>query len=72
VNDIGSREGTDGLPDLFFEGADELLGVGLAFTGVDQHVAVDALPLDGMGVAHHGGLGHGFVRHQCALHFGGA
>lgn len=51
---------------LFFELICEVLGELVALS--QGHKAVEALALQGVGVADHGSLSHGRVLHQCRLH----
>ncbi|OIQ74476.1 hypothetical protein GALL_438730 [mine drainage metagenome] len=71
MDHIWRGEGANGLPHLLLERADQLfLPAAARVIGIEDDIAVDALALDGMGVAHHGGLGHGLMRHQRALDLG--
>lgn len=54
------------VPTLFLELICEVLGELVALS--QGHKAVEALALEGVGVADHGGLGHGRVLHQGRLH----
>ena len=45
--------------------------VGVFVAELKGHVGIDALPLDGVREANHGGFGHGRMRHKRTLDLGG-
>src|SRR5690606_7934368 len=70
VNHVRGGDGADLFADVLHENLLQFVGVDLV--GLERDVGVDALALDLVGEADHGGLGDGRVRDEGAFDLGGA